>query len=285
MSRLKLFGEPEGSGTADHSALLNLDYAKAGHTGFLSLATPQTVTAEKIIDSAVGLRFGHAGGPLLQGAASGDDLALTGDLTISGSIGLPEIYPGFVVNLSKTLSAGFMPVGIAVLLTADTDAGGPIGIYGGATYSGLIANKSAKGLDFQATSNTSAAMNQLMGLSMQVNIQSSGNVGAVFGGYIQKSYSGAGRPTTSKGLYIGDFGSSGVATAIGLHIYNQAGAANNYLIEAGPATPYLRLLGGASPGPNQTNLCLAEGAPPTLRRVQWKDGAAIGGGDKVMVLV
>ncbi|MGD0205894.1 MAG: hypothetical protein ABSB57_05610 [Dehalococcoidia bacterium] len=283
MSRLKLFGEPQGGGTDDHSALTNLDYAKAGHTGFLSLGTPQTVTAEKIIDSAVGLRFGHAGGPLLQSAASGDDLALTGDLAISGSIGLPNLVAGRVVNLQKTVSVGVIPCGIAIILTAD--ANGPIGVYGGATYTGSGANRSAKGLDFQATSNTSAAMNQLTGLNMQVNMQSSGNVGTVCGGVIQKSYSGTGRPTTSKGLYIGDFGSSGAATAIGLHIYDQAGAANNYLIEAGPAAPYLRLLGGASPGPNQTNLYLAEGATPSLRRVQWKDGAAIGSGDKVMVLV
>jgi hypothetical protein len=285
MSRLKLFGEPQGGGgTDDHSALLNLDYAKAGHTGFLSLGTPQTVTAEKIIDSAVGLRFGHPGGPLLQGAASGDDLALTGDLTISGSIGLPGVAAGWVMTLQKTVSVGVIPCGIAVHLTAD-GSGSPIGVYGGATYAGSAVNRSAKGLDFQATSNTPAAMNQLIGLNMAVNIASGGNVGAVLGGAIQKSYSGAGRPTTAKGLYIGDFGADGVATAIGLHIYNQIGAANNYLLEAGPSTPYLRLLGGANPGPNQTNLFLAEGATPTLRRVQWKDGASIAAGDKVMVLV
>lgn len=283
MGRLKLFGEQEGGGTADHSALLNLDYANAGHSGFLSLATPQTVTAEKIIDSAVGLRFGHSGGPLLQGADSGDALALTGDLAVSGYIGLPNPYAGRVVNLQKTVSVGMVPCGIAVILTSD--AGHPIGLYGGAIYTGSPSNRSAKGLDFQASSNTTAAMNQLIGLNMQVNIYSSGNVSAVYGGVIQKSYPSTGRPTTSKGLYIGDFGSSGVATAIGLHIYDQSGAANNYLIEAGPATPYLRLLGGANPGPSQTNLQLAEGATPTLRRVQWKDGASIAGGDKVMVLV
>jgi hypothetical protein len=283
MGRLRLLGEQEGGGTADHSALLNLDYAKAGHTGFLSLATPQTVTAEKIIDSAVGLRFGHAGGPLLQGASSGDDLALTGDLEISGSIGLPYPYAGRVVNLQKTVSVGLIPVGIAVLLTSDK--GHPIGLYGGATYAGSYSNRSAKGLDFQASSNTTAAMNQLIGLNMEVNIHSSGNVGTIYGGAIQKNYPGTGRPTTSKGLYIGDFGSSGVATAIGLHIYDQSGAANNYLIEAGASTPYLRLVGGANPGPNQTNLHLAEGATPTLRRVQWKDGASIASGDKVMVLM
>lgn len=258
MGRLRLLGEQEGDGTADHSALLNLDYAKAGHTGFLSLATPQTVTAEKVIDSTVGLRFGHASGPLLQGASSGDDLTLTGDLKISGSIGLPNVYAGRVVNLQKTVSVGLIPCGIAVLLTSD--GGHPIGLYGGATYAGSSSNRTAKGLDFQAASNTTAAMNQLIGLNMQVNMYSSGNVGTAYGGVIQKSYPGTGRPTTSKGLYIGDFGSSGVATAIGLHIYDQTDAANNYLLEAGRSTPYLRLVGGGDPPANKSNLYLKFGS-------------------------
>ena len=284
MGRLKLFGEQEGGGTADHSAMLNLDYASAGHTGFLSLGTPQTVIAEKIIDSAVGLRFGHSGGPLLQSAASGDDLALTGDLAVSGRIGVPNLAANRGIHVEKTFGSGTLHVGVSIQLTSD-GSGSPTGVYGGATYAGPNTNRNATGLDFQASSNTALTMNQLTGLNLMASILSSGNVGTVVGGTFQRSYTGAGRPTTSKGLYIGDFGSNGVATAIGLHIYDQIGAANNYLIEAGPATPHLRLLGGANPGANRTNLYLAEGATPTLRRVQWKDGASIAGGDKVMVLV
>jgi hypothetical protein len=36
---------------------------------------------------------------------------------------------------------------------------------------------------------------------------------------------------------------------------------------------------------NQTPVFIYEGTTPTLRQVQWKDGAAVGGGDRVMVLV
>lgn len=36
---------------------------------------------------------------------------------------------------------------------------------------------------------------------------------------------------------------------------------------------------------NQTPVFIYEGTTPTLRQVQWKDGAAIAGGDRVMVLV
>jgi hypothetical protein len=57
------------------------------------------------------------------------------------------------------------------------------------------------------------------------------------------------------------------------------------LLELGPATPYLRLVGGAAPAANCTNLYLAEGVVPTLRQVAWKLKSALVDADKVMVLV
>lgn len=279
MGRLRLLGEQEGGGTAEHSALLNLDYAKAGHTGFLSLATPQTVTAEKIIDSAVGLRFGHAGGPLLQGAGSGDNLDLIGDLNISGSIGLPSVSGFYAIYINKAKSTGTVFSGVASFVTSE---GSPhvMGVYGSATYAGSYSNRCAKGLSFQAASLTTANMGYLYGLEMGVNILSSGDVGTVCGGVISKSFPGTGRPTTSKGLYIGDFGASGIATAIGLHIYDQTDAANNYLIEAGPSTPHLRLLGDGDPAANESHLFLKLGS--TLKQIT--EGASDSGGTGYRVL-
>lgn len=40
-----------------------------------------------------------------------------------------------------------------------------------------------------------------------------------------------------------------------------------------------------TPAANFTGLVLGEGSPEVMRTVKWKDGAAIGAGDKVMVLV
>ena len=40
-----------------------------------------------------------------------------------------------------------------------------------------------------------------------------------------------------------------------------------------------------TPAANETPVWVAEGSTPTSRQVQWKDGASIGSGDKVMVLV
>jgi len=64
-------------------------------------------------------------------------------------------------------------------------------------------------------------------------------------------------PTSCYGVDIDDQGSYGAGThnAIGLRIANQTATSGlKYLIEAGPATPYLRLVGGAAPGVGLSNL-------------------------------
>ncbi|MCH8814284.1 MAG: hypothetical protein IH957_04180 [Chloroflexi bacterium] len=40
-----------------------------------------------------------------------------------------------------------------------------------------------------------------------------------------------------------------------------------------------------TPAANETPVWVAEGAAPTSRQVRWKDGASVGSGDKVMILV
>lgn len=86
------------------------------------------------------------------------------------------------------------------------------------------------------------------------------------------------------GAWIPDISKSIDTTVYGLRVDDQPLGTNRYLAWFGPATPRMRLDAG-TPGANQTMLHLAEGTTPTLRRVQWKDGASIGAGDKVMVLV
>ncbi len=95
--------------------------------------------------------------------------------------------------------------------------------------------------------------------------------------------------TTSYGIWVKDpsFNVSVLGTAYSLKLDEINFGTNRYLIEAGPATPYLRLIGGANPGAGQTNLYLKEQV--TLRRVQWMDpgagGANFAGGERVMILV
>lgn len=96
-------------------------------------------------------------------------------------------------------------------------------------------------------------------------------------------------------------GGASVVTNVGLDIDALTAGTNRYgirvgdmtggtvarILELGPSTPYLRLEGSGNwtPTANQTALLLAEGATPTLRRVQWKAGNALGVNDKVLVLV
>lgn len=75
--------------------------------------------------------------------------------------------------------------------------------------------------------------------------------------------------TTVESLRVEDWAGSSVGTC--------------RLVEVGGTVPYLRVVGKASPGANQTNLYVNEGG--VLRRVQWKAGDALVAGDKVMVLV
>jgi hypothetical protein len=85
------------------------------------------------------------------------------------------------------------------------------------------------------------------------------------------------KPTTFYGLLV--HGHAGMNTVYGVRVEDFTGTTIR-LLEIGPATPYLRLVGGAAPAANQTNLYLAEGVTPTLRRVQWKDARALAAGDR-----
>jgi len=103
-----------------------------------------------------------------------------------------------------------------------------------------------------------------------INLPFLAGLGTIYGLHVRDLSAGLGE--VAYGVAIDDFlGSLGVPN----------------LFEAGPGTPYARLIGGADPGVEQTNLYLKE--QTTLRRVQWKDPGAAGvnllATDRVMVLV
>ena len=83
-------------------------------------------------------------------------------------------------------------------------------------------------------------------------------------------------------------GHSGIVDAYGLKIDEiTLNTGFRYLIEAGPVTPYFRVVGGANPPAFQTNVYMKEAA--NLRQVRWMDpgagGANFVGGERVMILV
>jgi hypothetical protein len=255
-----------------------------------------------------GFRFRDVDGPLLYtGAAPSNDLFLTGDLDVSGHMALGASAALSLVNIltvNETISGGSQQHGIRLDVTGDATmfvTGGRFtvfgnaatagqyvrGIYGGASLVGTGGSGVAEGLAFAATANAgSATVSRLTSMlvwpastdthSGAITVAEGIRIGA--GG----SWAGA-KPTTVRGIYIlAGLSDAAVGTAYGLLMEDLAGTTVR-LLELGPATPYLRLVGGAAPGANLTNLYLNEGG--TLRRVQWKLKSALVDADKVMVLV
>jgi hypothetical protein len=103
--------------------------------------------------------------------------------------------------------------------------------------------------------------------------------------------------TTYEALHIGGGAYADADFTIGastqLRIEDMTGAritGNNRLLEIGTSTPtttsgLFRMIGNFTAAANQTPLYVSEGATPTVRQFRTKDGAAITGGDLVVVLV
>lgn len=82
-----------GGGTTQHDLLTNLDYASAGHTGFVSTATVQTISGEKTFSSTV-----NTGAGLLPTISGTQDI---------GSLSFPyrDVYLDGGVRLGNTSTA------------------------------------------------------------------------------------------------------------------------------------------------------------------------------------
>jgi hypothetical protein len=283
-----------GGGTTDHALLTHLAYADAAHTGFCSLATAQTLTAEKLIDQAVALRFGHASGPTLQGPATDNVLTLTGRLKIAPD----SPASGIVLEIAPTgTPTGTSIKNLAVsntltALTAGTDYYGfyvvpNIAIPAASTTCDLF------GLWFQGFVKAGGAgtvvPNLVGGLFRTGTFAYNGTITSarcLEADPFHQSYASA-LITTTWGLRINGPGYSCMQDVYGIQCTDfTAPTGFIRLLELGPSTPYLRVVGGAPAGANQTNLWLSEGAAPTtLRQVQWKLNSALVAGDRVMVLV
>lgn len=92
---------------------------------------------------------------------------------------------------------------------------------------------------------------------------------------------GSGRTVARCGITLGGWTELATVAGSGLLI-DPLGAVP---IVFGTNNVELARIDAAGAAANQTNLLLHEGSPRTQRRVQWKDGATIAAGDKVMVLV
>jgi hypothetical protein len=239
-----------------------------------------------------GFRFRDGSGPLLFTGASGDDLFLTGDLDVSGVAaigGLASIDAAGRMALRTKHYTGNITVpptgwgagGDFRVVCNTATSGFAFGVCGEIEFTGT-ANCYIAGLMFNAIQNGSATLSWLHGIIIGLlNYPGTGQVTDSKGLEVGPDYTGP-RPTTFHGVHIK--GHAGMNTVYGLRVEDFTGTTIR-LLELGPSTPYLRLIGGGNPGANQTNLYLAEGVTPTLRRVRWKDYSDLAAGDKVLVLV
>jgi hypothetical protein len=237
-----------------------------------------------------GFRFRDGSGPLLYAGASGDDLFLTGDLDVSGNAaigGLASIaaQQGLVVQMNTGNCGVSVGRGAGALIQPvfnTVTQGYGYGVTGSIKHTGTAAGSYMLALNFSCIQDGSGSLTWMHGVYVILQgYADRGAIGLAYGFYVYPSFGGS-KPTTFRGLYVA--GHTGMNAVDGVRVEDFTGTTIR-LLEIGPATPYLRLVGGAAPAANQTNLYLYEGSTPALRQVQWKAGNALGAGDRVLVLV
>ena len=287
-----------GGGVTDHALLSHLSYADADHTGFCSLATPQTITAQKLIDSATALRFGHAAGPTLAGEAADERLMLAGRLRLDHAN--PNAVTSLEIVPTGTISGSVVGVRVAPSAASLASSAIFVAVEGYAVMSvpSAATPTTLRGLNFYgavAGGGNGAALAELSCIRTRaLTLSYTGTVTAMKGLFIDWLYTLAGAPviTTMHGIHITGLAGSGAAptTVYGLQIGDIALGTNRYLIEAGPATPSLRLLansppnaGSATEGDSQLFLAWMENGVVTLRRTRWRQQSSLLATDKVLI--
>jgi len=239
-----------------------------------------------------GFRFRDGSGPLLSTRASGDILDLAGKLDVSsvariGSLAdAADLYGTRqalrVHHQSGDCTITYRGAGAYLKLVADSSTGCySYGLTGEVEWTGTGAGSFIEALAFNAIQN-GADLNRLRGVLVNlISYAGKGTISESAGFEVGPDYQGY-KPATFYGLWV--HGHGNMDAVYGVRVEDFTGTTIR-LLEIGPATPYLRLVGGGAPAAGQTNLYLAEGVTPTLRRVQWKLFSALAAGDKVMVLV
>jgi len=198
-----------------------------------------------------------------------------------------SITPDSYTDLSTFRGVVFSPTGCGI-----KSGGTCIGFYGNTIFNlaAYATSGSIQGLAFTAYAAcaSSGILTTLTACYIKFGASNyHGTITAARGLHIAAPFGGVqdGTIPTLVGVDIENMGLATAADVYALRIADITAGTNKYLMEIGPATPYLRLLGGAAPAANCTNLYLAEGVTPTLRRAQWKLQSDLVAGDRIMVLV
>jgi len=267
MGRLKLFGEPEGDGTNDHSALSNLGYAQSGHTGFVPSQGEALIEILRLTQNII---RDSEGTNRLTFAPTSPHITLAGDLRVTQNARFGAETSPYTAIVS---AVGSLDTQIAsALYGLMRGTGGAdnnqvtAGLYGGAVAEGTPVAAFVFGLYFSALHATPSLCGQLAGIYVTMGSYAAGTGALTIarGLHIAAAGWAGSKPTTVCGIDVEQQGGSGAGTAYGLRMADQT-AATVRLLELGPATPYLRLLGGGNPPADKSNLYLKFGS--TLYRV------------------
>ena len=258
MGRLKLLGEQEGGGTDDHSALSNLDYAQSGHSGFVPSQGEAIVDILRLNQNLI---RDSEGNDRLQLATSAPHITLTGRCKITQETAIgggdPETNKGLTIAPSPAPATSYWTgiFGSPQVAVPSASAGGNI--------TGLRFTVNMIGGGGGAIINYARAVEAAINtMSLTATIQQ-----AILA-YLASPLLWFGAPSVStwKGLYAGPVNSNRVVDAYGAHIEDiTSNTGFTRLLEVGPSTPYLRLVGGGDPPTDKSNLYLKFGG--TLYRV------------------
>jgi hypothetical protein len=313
MGHLRLLGEPPASD--DHAALANLAFPQAGHTGFVAaagLAGGQTIiggiapgehlTLQSTVDATRGyvcaqddlqllsnILRGSEGANRLQLAPASPNLLFTGQTQIAGDVGI-GVAPStaYGLNLQKALAGSLAGQAIIAYCDGSGMSATATGLYGFAYQRASATLGTARGLDFQAAILASATGTGKVATGIRTGVITQPGSYSLYylcGLQLQASLAGPAPVISSIAIDIPDYSQAGAALVCGLRIADQTQGTLRRCLEVGPATPYLRVLGGWTPTANQTPVYLSEGAVPTLRHVQWKQTQQLAPADRVMILV
>jgi hypothetical protein len=258
MSRLKLFGEREGGGTDDHSALSNLDYSQSGHTGFVPSQGEAIIDILRLNQNLI---RDSEGNDRITLATSSPHVTLTGGLKATEESAIGGLSP--VANICLTV--GPTPGQFKNIFTAIK--GAPIVMCPNGSSTGYL-----RSLDYAiyiGGGGGGAVMPELTGVTVQNNLLNFVGTVATSRDVRARGPSIGGGPSTIAtyiGVDVEGFTSSTVAGAYGVKVGDMLNMTSFvHLLEAGPSTPYLRLIGGGDPPVDKSNLYLKFGS--TLYRV------------------
>ena len=253
MGRLKLLGEQEGGGTDDHSALSNLDYAQSGHSGFVPSQGEALVDILRLNQNLI---RDSGGNDRITLSTASPHITLSGQAKITGEVSIGGVSPAS----NKLLQVQPAPSPTTAYLRAIM--GSPVASVPSGSAAGII-----RGLEFTAGAQGGGSGTTVTEISAvyayPVTIFYTGTVTAMYGLKVPAPNLFAGNPSVSTfyGIDITGAANSKIVNAYGLKvgdITNNTGFCR--LLELGPATPYLRLVGGSDPPANKSNLYLKFGS-------------------------